>query len=233
MQLTGGVTALVCSKDDAHCSEAKSTVGFAACAEMSRPATSGAGGGPLMPASAPRPMFVRLCLGEGQGDAKNRRTDTLERMAGDPDLDAGPTFGVVLATEIDIILRCRPLRECPMELCFCVRSWFPITYPNSAMICLATPKVMLDMGFGLQLQRPAFVQRDEAIAIQWMKSGAFQVALARTILRAEMHSLVVERVLSVVERASTNVLRLNIPHQLPTSPDRANSLEWLQTTSDY
>ena len=72
MQITGGVTALVCPKDDAHCSEAKSTVGFAACAEMSRPATSGAGGGPPDACLSGETHVRPIVLGQGPGSCEEQ-----------------------------------------------------------------------------------------------------------------------------------------------------------------
>ena len=174
LQITGGVTALVCTKDDAHCSEAKTPVGFAKGAETSRPATSGAGGGPPLPATAAKPMLVRLCLGEGMEVARTRRMDILERLGDDPDLDAGAALGVILATETDIVLRCRPLRDYPIAMCLLVRIWFPDTYSDRIMTFLRTSRAKLDVGFSLQIHRLALFERSEAAAIQWMKSGAVQ-----------------------------------------------------------
>lgn len=104
-QLSGHITAFVCTKDAGHVSEDARGFGYAPDAEVSRPATSGVGGDPPLPATSPKPLLVRLYLGEVQREAADVRSVILENCDADPALDVGAMFSVLLATELEIDLR--------------------------------------------------------------------------------------------------------------------------------
>ena len=152
LQITGGVVAMTCKKDESHASEAKHLSGSALlpedvlsdsliCAHRLRqsgavPASCGvlpaSCGGDDRPAwsSVPRPempLLARLCCGAAQQLAAERRTAILRNLHCDPSLDVGATISVVLGAELEIDVRFEKYSRYPFRLCLLIRTWFPLT----------------------------------------------------------------------------------------------------------
>ena len=212
LQITGGVVAMTCKKDESHASEAKrmscsallpedvlsasliyahrqtrSNVLSApsdvlpapsgACSSVHRPVLSAPSDVLLAPSGAcssvPRPemtLLVKLCCGEAQSLAAERRIAILSNLHCDPSLDVGATISVLLGAEVEIHVRFEKYRRYPFRLCFLMGIWFPVGYLASIKTFLKAARNLLDLGLSFPLQLFAIAQGGFDAAVDFLMS---------------------------------------------------------------
>jgi len=197
LQITGGVVAMTCKKDESHASEAKRMSSSALLPEdvlsasliyAHRQTRSDVLSAPsdVLPApsgacsSVPRPemtLLVKLCCGEAQSLAAERRIAILSNLHCDPSLDVGATISVLLGAEVEIHVRFEKYRRYPFRLCFLIGIWFPVGYLASIKTFLKAARKLLDLGLYFPLQLFAIAQGRFDAAVAFLMSQQIQDSL--------------------------------------------------------
>ena len=171
------------------------------------------GGVEALTATTPRagedPVLVSLV----KGAVDDVVTTRLQRLFGavhrDLVLDWGAAAGVLLATAADIVVRFRCFRSYPFKLARMCRVWFPVFWYHDAFQFLHEEEHNLDIGVGLQLQRPAWAKGSETLALSWLASASVQRFVEQLCEEALSTSLPVERRFGEVKQwersRSTNI----------------------------
>jgi hypothetical protein len=156
------------------------------------------------PRSGAEPVMVSLVKGAAQEIVVTRLRRLLGAMHLDDTLEPGAAACVLLLTAADMFVRFGVFFLYPFKLALLCRAWFPSTWYQHVFAFLHEVEGKLDVGVGLELQRLAWGQGGESLALGWLSSAPVQRFIHQLCEEALASSLPVERRLGEVKQWETS-----------------------------